>query len=182
VVAEAETFVDEVGASGLTISALAQRLGVAQPSLYKHLDGMDDLHRSISILAMRELGATLARAAAGRARDDAVSSMSIAYRDWATQHPGRYASIQHAPAAEDAEAQEAAAAIVGVCLDVLAGYDLQGDDAIDALRALRAGLHGFIVLEQQGGFGIPLDVERSFRRMVQAFARSFTNWATDERA
>ncbi|HJY03666.1 MAG TPA: TetR family transcriptional regulator, partial [Streptosporangiaceae bacterium] len=41
VVDEAEQMADEVGLSGLTLAALADRLGVRYPSLYKHVDGMD---------------------------------------------------------------------------------------------------------------------------------------------
>lgn len=55
-VAEAEAMVDEVGLQNLNASVLADRLGVRQPSLSKHIDGVDALRRSISIGAKRELG------------------------------------------------------------------------------------------------------------------------------
>ena len=45
---------------------------------------------------------------------------------------------------------------------------LVGDDEIDAIRTLRSGLHGFVALEAAGGFGLPLDVDRSFERLVDA--------------
>lgn len=178
VVAEAEAFADEVGLSQVTISALAVRLGVRQPSLYKHIDGMDALHRSISIRATNELTDVLARAAVGRARGDALTAMCTSYRRWAKQHPGRYAACQHAPIPGDAEDQAAASGLVGVCLDVLAGYGLAADDAIDALRALRAALHGFVTLETLGGFGLPVDIDRSYNRMVQAIINSLTQWTS----
>jgi hypothetical protein len=49
---------------------------------------------------------------------------------------------------------------------VLAGYGLEGDDAIHAARAVRAALHGFAMLESGGGFGIKLDLDESFARLV----------------
>ena len=55
-----------------------------------------------------------------------------------------------------------------ICADVLVAYDLGGDDAIDAIRALRSMLHGFVSLEAGGGFGLPVDIERSFGRLVGA--------------
>ena len=42
-----------------------------------------------------------------------------------------------------------------------------GDDALHAVRALRATVHGFATLEIAGGFGLPLDCDESFRRLVQ---------------
>jgi AcrR family transcriptional regulator len=166
VVVEAERIADEVGLSRLTLAALAESLGVRQPSLYKHIDGMDALQRSIAIRAKTELGEVLGRAAVGKAGDDAIRALSTAYRSWALEHPGRYSATVRAPQPGDTDDEAASAAVVGVVFDVLAGYDLHGVDAIDATRALRSTLHGFIALESSGGFGLPVDVDRSFERLV----------------
>ena len=159
--------VDALGLSRLTLTGLAERLGVRQPSLYKHIDSMDDLQRSISVRAKGDLADTLGRAAVGRSRGDAIVAMAAAYRTWATEHPGRYAAVQRAPVAGDIADEVASAAVVKVLADVLAGYDLRGDDAIDAIRAIRSALHGFITLEASGGFGLPVDINRSFDRLVK---------------
>jgi len=84
VVEEAELIADEDGLARLTLAAVAGRLGVRQPSLYKHIDGMDGLQRSIAVRAKKEMAAILARAAVGRSRGDAIVSMARAYRAWAS--------------------------------------------------------------------------------------------------
>lgn len=178
VVEEAERMVDEVGPAGLTLTALAERLGVRQPSLYKHVDGLDALHRSISVRAKRDLGERFARAAVGRSRGDAIVGISQVFRRWALAHPGRYVAAQKAPVAHDADDIAASNAIVQVCADVLAGYGLEGDDAIDAIRALRSALHGFVSLETTGGFGLPADIDRSFDRLVGALIDAMAAWST----
>ena len=167
-VLEAERIADEIGLSQLTLAALAQSLGVRQPSLYKHVDGMKGLQRSIAVRAKTELADTLGRAAVGRARGDAISAVADAYRQWAMAHPGRYAATVRAPVPGDVQDQAASAAAVKVVLEVLSGYHLHGDGAIDATRALRSALHGFVSLEAGGGFGLPVDIDRSFARLVQA--------------
>ena len=172
---EAEQMADEVGLSRLTLAALADRLGVRYPSLYKHVDGMDGLQRSIAVRAKNELAGTLARATVGRARGDAIASMSHAYRNWALQHPGRYAAAQRVPTPGDTEAEAADWASVEIIGDVLAGYDLQDDDAIDATRALRAALHGFVTLETT--FVHSASIDRSFDRLVQGLATALAGWA-----
>src|SRR4051812_23456632 len=90
VVAEAAEVADEVGYDRLTLAAVAQRFGVALPSLYKHVDGLPALHRSLATLATGELGEVMARAAVGRSGADALRAAAGAYRDWARAHPGRY--------------------------------------------------------------------------------------------
>jgi hypothetical protein len=58
---------------------------------------------------------------------------------------------------------------VDIAVVVLAGYGLQGNDALHATRGLRSLLHGFVALEAAGGFGLPLDRDESFARLVQVF-------------
>jgi len=168
---EADALADEIGVGELTLAAIASRLGVKQPSLYKHIAGHDALLCAMTARAKDELAAALARATVGRARDDAVVAMCHAYRGWAIRHPGRYELTVRAPLPDDAADQAASAAAVAVVSDVLAGYGLAGDDAIDAIRGLRAVVHGFIDLERRGGFGLPVDVDRSFERLIAAFTR-----------
>jgi catechol 2,3-dioxygenase-like lactoylglutathione lyase family enzyme len=67
----------------------------------------------------------------------------------------------------------ASEAVLGTVLAVLAERGLTGEDAIDATRALRAALHGFVALEAAGGFGMPQDVGRSFARLVAGLDRGF---------
>lgn len=179
VIEEAERIVDEVGLSSLTLAALAHRLKVRQPSLYKHISGMNGLQRSIALRAKRELASVLGQAAVGRARADAIVSMSHAYRAWALKHPGRYATTQRAPVPGDAEDEQASGAAVRVAVDVMAGYELHDDAAVDAIRALRSALHGFVTLEAGAGFGMPVDVDRSFDRMVAGLATAFASWSED---
>jgi AcrR family transcriptional regulator len=171
VIDEAQALSDEVGLDALTLAALAGRLGVRQPSLYKHVDGSDALRRALSVRAKQELADVLARAAIGRSGDQAIAALAGAYRTWAQTHPGRYQSTVAAPAPGDADDEAASLAVVSVLLDILAGYGLTGDDAIHATRAVRAALHGFVSIEAAGGFGMPIDVDESFARLVASITR-----------
>jgi AcrR family transcriptional regulator len=179
VVEEAEQLADEGGLSNLTLAALAQRVGVRQPSLYKHIDSMDGLHRSIAIRAKLQLAETQARATAGRARGDAIVSLARAYRDWARAHPGRYSAAQWVPPPHDAEAKAADLSSAEIVAAVLSGYGLKGDDAVDATRGLRAALHGFVSLEMSGSFMHPADIDRSFERLVQLLATALSSWSDE---
>jgi AcrR family transcriptional regulator len=181
VVTAAAELADEVGFDRLTLAALSGGLGVRLPSLYKHIDSLDGLRRDVAVLAVTELGAAIGAAAIGRAGSDALRSVAAAYRDYGRAHPGRYSATVRAPAADDADHTAAAETVLRIVLAVLAGYGLTGEDAIDATRALRAALHGFVTLETGGGFGMPVDVDRSFRRLVDGFDTALRGWADIDR-
>ena len=168
---------DEAGWDALSLAAVAERCGVRLPSLYKHVRSVDAVRLEVSALALRELGAAVTAAVVGRARGDAVQAMARAWREYARTHPGRYAATVTAPTGDHEGQAEAAAALLGVVEATLAGYGLTGDDAIDAARALRSALHGFVDLENHGGFGLPVDVDRSFDRLVSALERDLQTWA-----
>lgn len=176
VIGRAEELVDAHGLASLTLAEVASTLGIRQPSLYKHVAGLAEVLRELATRARLDLGAALARAAVGRSGDDAVRALAMAYRDWARAHPGRYEATVRAPHPDDAEGIRSSAAVVDVVLAVLAGYGLRGEAAIDATRALRAALHGFVSIELAHGFGLAQDVDRSFALMVDAMTRSLATW------
>jgi AcrR family transcriptional regulator len=176
VVAEAARVVDEVGPGSLTLAVLAQRFGVAQPSLYKHLRGLDDLHGRLATLAARELGAELRRAVTGLAGEQAVHASAVAYRRYAREHPGRYRYLLR-PRADDEEHARASAEVLEVLYAVLAGYGLvEEDDLVDGARLMRSTLHGFVSLDLEGGFAMSRSVDRSFDRLVGALHTALTAW------
>lgn len=176
VVAEAAAAADESGLQQLTLAAVAQRLGVALPSLYKHVTGLDGLHRELAILGMRELSNRLTKAAMGRSRRDALAAVAHAYRAFATERPGLYASTMRAPSPDDAEHTAVSQDALGVAIAVMRSYDIHGVDAVHAIRIYRSGLHGFVSQEASGAFGMPESVDESFRLMIDLLDRALTTW------
>ena len=182
VIAEAARLADEVGYDSLTLAGLAARLGVAVPSLYKHVDGLDAVRRGVAILALTELGDALTAALVEVPEPDGsarLRALADAYRTFATAHPGRYAASLRAAPADDAEHATASEVVLQAVFGVLSERGLSGGDAIDATRALRAALHGFVALEAAGGFGMPQDVRLSFERMVDGLDRGLGTGAPD---
>ncbi|GAX91699.1 TetR-like C-terminal domain-containing protein [Effusibacillus lacus] len=46
---------------------------------------------------------------------------------------------------------------------------IYGMEQLHATRGLRSILHGFALLEQSGGFGLPLDLDVSLRLLIDTF-------------
>jgi AcrR family transcriptional regulator len=160
---------DEVGFDGLTLARLAERLGIRTPTLYSHVDGLDDLRRRIAEFGARALGQRLGLAVAGLSGQDALTAVATAYRAYANEHPGTYTAVERGPAlgADPGEMQ----APVNAVIAALRGYGLTGDDEIHAVRVIRAALHGFLSLELNGGFALELDLDASFGRLVATLHR-----------
>ncbi|WP_454729770.1 TetR-like C-terminal domain-containing protein [Cellulosimicrobium protaetiae] len=174
VVGIAVDLVDAGGPTGfadLTLAKVAAQAGVATPSLYKHVGSLAALRREVAVVSVEDYTRALTDATVGLAGPDAVAALAHATRRYARAHPGRYAAVQVAPDPDDpADAALSAAAgrSVQVVGAVLRGFALPEDRTIDAIRSVRASLHGFVALELGGGFRLPDDLDRSFETHVAA--------------
>ena len=192
IAAEAEAIADEGGLDSVTLAAIALRLGVKMPSLYKHVEGLGAVREAVGERAFRELADVTMRATVGRSGADAVVALARAVREWAHAHPGRYAATvtaprglreraeavaQGEPAAASSEVAAAEAA-TEVAFGTLRGFGLEGDDLVDATRGLRALMHGYVTVEAAGGFEMPVDVDRSYDRLVDAFIRALPGYVS----
>jgi len=172
VVDSAASLLQTGGTEALTLHSLAKALGVQTPSLYNHVDGMPGLLRELRRLNARQLESRLVDAALGRSASDAMLHLAHAYRGYIKEYPDLYTLTLRASgndAQPDAELTALEARTVQVVLAVLSSFGLQGEDALHATRGLRSLVHGFTTLEVAGGFGLPLDCDESFRRLVEMF-------------
>src|ERR1700758_2523523 len=165
------TFLDREGWDSLTINALATQLGTKGPSLYNHVDSLEDLRGAVRIRVIDDIITMLNRVGQGRTRDDAVLVMAGAYRSYAHHHPGRYSAFTRMPLAggDDPEFTAVARAAAEPVIAVLASYGLDGEDAFYAALEYWAALHGFVMLEMTGVMD-GIDVDAVFSDMVLRLA------------
>ena len=160
---------DANGLDQLTLTQVAESLRIRLPSVYNHVSGLTGLRRDLAMLGGQQILARINREAIGKSVDEAVMDVSKAFRTYATEHPGLYQAAEHAPAEGDKEAQQLAGEIVGVVLAVLRPLKLGETEAIHAVRGLRSIIHGFVMLERDGGFGMPVDHEESYEFLVKTY-------------
>jgi AcrR family transcriptional regulator len=168
VIAEAVRQVDQHGWYQLSMGDLATRLKIKTPSLYNHVDGMNGLRRMLALRAAQLLDDALVRVTIGKSGDAAVLAMAQAHRSFLKAHPGLAEATVAAPPKKDREWNAATDKVVHTCVTVLQGYGLELDDALHALRGIRSAVHGFALMERNGGFGLPIDVDRSFEWMIRS--------------
>jgi AcrR family transcriptional regulator len=170
IVEGALTFLDREGWDSLTINALATQLGTKGPSLYNHVDSLEDLRRAVRIRVIDDIITMLNRVGEGRSRDDAVLVMAGAYRSYAHHHPGRYSAFTRMPlGGDDPEYTAATRGAAGPVIAVLASYGLDGEEAFYAALEFWSALHGFVLLEMTGVMD-EIDTDGVFTDMVLRLA------------
>jgi AcrR family transcriptional regulator len=164
------TFLDREGWDSLTINALATQLGTKGPSLYNHVDSLEDLRRAVRIRVIDDIIMMLNRVGEGRARDDAVLVMAGAYRSYAHHHPGRYSAFTRMPlGGDDPEYTAATRSAAAPVIAVLSSYGLDGNEAFYAALEFWSALHGFVLLEMTGVMD-DIDTDALFSDMVLRLA------------
>lgn len=170
VVHAAAALVNAEGLDALSITRLATTLGVRAPSIYNHVGGLPDLRRELALSGYRDLAQRLGEAALGLTGPDALLAIAGAYRAFIKECPGVYAAGLRASANQDqldGDLVREEERLLHIVVRIIQSFGLSGDDAIHAARGLRSLVHGFATLEIAGGFGLPLDLDESFQRLVQ---------------
>lgn len=166
IVAVAAEIADAEGLPNLTMTRVAARLGVSPQTLYRRVEGYDDLLRGLALRRHEMLAQKLGDAAVGRSGRDAVTAVSHAWREMARDHPGIGAAADRCPCSGDPEIQAAVERIHSVLGNSLRAYDLSHDDETYVVRALCSTLHGFSHLESGDGHPLPHHPDETFERLI----------------
>jgi AcrR family transcriptional regulator len=155
----------------VTLTALAEALNVKVPSLYNHVKNYDDLQLGMAVYGGHLLIGRLRTATQGKVGPEAILALAHANRAFANDQPGLYPLLITAPDPDDEQRTAVAQEILQLFLLILASCGLTGDDALHAIRGIRAVVHGFITLETTEGFKMPLDPNKSFDLAVKTFLK-----------
>ncbi|MFC4500850.1 MULTISPECIES: TetR/AcrR family transcriptional regulator [Streptomyces] len=154
------------GASALSLNAIAKKMGVSGPALYRYFASRDELITELIRDAYRSLADTF-RAASEPGPD--LAALAHALRGWALADPHRYFLVYgtpipgyHAPDDTTGIAKE----IMGSLLDAL-----PGSDTPPLARAVPfwTRLHGVLSLELAGHFsGMDVDPDQLFEAELKS--------------
>ena len=166
VVGEAAAVVDTDGRDELSLGRLADGLGVQPSALYNHVDGIDGLRHELAVHATEHLAARLRDALVARSGRDALTALAHAYREFAHEHPGQFASTLLPPTESVDALAEAQARIVDLFVTVMHSLGIEGDDAVHAARLSRSAIHGFVSLEAIDAMTRPIDRSESYEQLI----------------
>jgi AcrR family transcriptional regulator len=157
IVAVARSLLEADGPDALTMRAIAERLGIRAPSLYKHLPDKRAVEAALISEAFEEL-ATVFEAAGS------LTELARAYRDYARAHPHLYRLMTERPLPRERLAPGAEERAAQPIVDAL-------DGDRDAARALWAFAHGMTILELNARFPPDADLDAAWERGLAGFRR-----------
>lgn len=166
---------DAEGIANVTLKALAEKLGVKPPSLYKHINGLEELNKALMLYGWKSLEKKVTRAAVGKSKEDAIRAIFYAYRDYVKEHPGVFEAMQWYNMYQSEENLQATEEIVAVLFQVLSAYDLQEEQKVHIVRMFRVFLQGFLMVEIHGGFGNPASITESFDFSLEILLNGIDN-------
>lgn len=173
IVAAGRALLEEGGLDAVTMQAVADRVGVRAPSLYKRLDDRPALIAAIAGDVLEELGRALHPAFEAADPANAVRILADRYRAFAHGSPGAYQLLFTRllrAARPTAEANARASADLLVLAERLVGRER----ALEAARLLTAFVHGFVSMELAGAFRLGGDVDAAFRFAVETLIAGLT--------
>jgi AcrR family transcriptional regulator len=156
------------------LAEVADRVGVRTQSLYAHVDGADGLRRALALRGLAALTERLTDAAIGRAGEDAIEAIILAWVRFAAEHPGLYAASLRPPG-DDPDLIDAIAAATRPLNLVFRSYGLDHDTAGHWFRLIFSTVHGFSVLRADGLLTVLGDPDDTVRHAIGVFTRSLAS-------
>lgn len=161
ILAAARAILEEDGLDALTMQAVAARVGVRAPSLYKRVADRAALVKAVADEVTEELRRTLEPDAEGGDPGGQVRVIAHRFRTFVRRHPRGYALL-FAPLPPDEAPDAAALAAVGRPIVEVMRRMTGEDGALEAARTVVAWAHGFVTLELAGGFRLGGDVDAAY--------------------
>lgn len=150
VVTAARVILEEAGPTGLTMQAVAERVGVRAPSLYKRFRDRDALLAAVAHVAIDELAERF------EAQGSDLAGLATTYRAFAHEHPESFRLV-FTPAAPQDALERSSVPVVRATAAV-AGEE----HALEAARLFTAWATGFLQMELAGAFRLGGDVDAAF--------------------
>ncbi len=169
----------EAGASALSLKAIAARMGMTAPALYRYFASRDDLLTELILSAFLDLAETVEAAAAGTDEPTSqIRAIAAVIRRWAVAAPQRYLLLYGTPVpgyAAPAEATDLARRIFAPLQSAFAARLGTGSRAkrqrqgFDLTVRLWTRMQGVLSLELAGHFDtMPVDAEALFAHEVES--------------
>lgn len=155
VIQAAANLADEGGLSSVSLKAVAEKLEIRTPSLYNHIENLEELLRTVAHEGMREMNERMTMAALGKSGDAAIRAVGAAYLDYVIEHPGIYETIQWASWHETEETEEIFGKYTTLLKTLLLSSNIKQKHVDEALNLLTGILHGYTTLQLKYAFAKP---------------------------
>ncbi len=173
IVAAGRELLEAGGLGAVTMQAVAARVGVRAPSLYKRFPNRGALIAAIASATLDELGQRLAPLGSEPDAAAGLRELAVVYRAFAWANPRAFELLSmNLPTDWRASVEVTARATAPVL--ILAERLVGRDRALEAARLITAFANGFIAMELAGAFRLGGDVDEAYRYGVDVLVDALT--------
>ncbi|AOY74669.1 TetR/AcrR family transcriptional regulator [Clostridium formicaceticum] len=155
VIQAASDIADEKGLNNLSLKVLAEKLNIRTPSLYNHIDCLDDLLRAVAHNGMRQMNEQMKQAAIGKSGTVAIKAVSVEYLNYMIEHSGVYEIIQWATWHGTEETASIFDDYLSLLITLIKSCDFSSTYTNEILNMLTGIIHGYTTLQLRYAFSNP---------------------------
>lgn len=155
VIQTASEIADEMGLNNLSLKIVAKKLDIKTPSLYNHIDSLDDLLRAVAHNGMRKMNDLMKQAAIGTTGTAAIKAISVEYLNYMIEHPGVYETIQWASWHTTDETTAIFDDYLSLLTILIKSCHFNPTQTDDILNMLTGIIHGYTTLQLRYAFSNP---------------------------
>jgi AcrR family transcriptional regulator len=149
-ISAAMELLEESGETALSLRAVARRAGVSPAAPYRHYADREALVSAIAAVGYRELAERLGAAHPAPATPDQLTSVAVAYVQFALERPALFRIMFGEPCDRDNDERAAATAAVMLYLREIVGRVFPEADSDAMATAIWALVHGLAFLHLDG--------------------------------
>lgn len=160
VIQVASDIADKNGLNNVLLKTVAEKLNIRTPSLYNHIDSLDELLRSVAHKGMKAMNEKMTQVAIGNFGDAAVKAVGIEYLNYMIEHPGIYEAIQWATWHGSEKTGEIFGNYISLLTALIRSCNFKADSTNEILNLLTGILHGYTTLQLRYAFTNPDEVRK----------------------
>lgn len=166
IVLKALDIIDELGTNSLTLNEVARQLKIKPPSLYKHIDNIEELKSDIYSYINNQLVDFITSGIDEECKNP-ILSYCLLCRDYAHLFPNRYLFMSNFIVKRKSDFPDSMVVLRDYVAMLLKEKNKLSEKEIRfRARALRSITHGFIMFELCGGWTEIVDIEDSFNKSI----------------
>lgn len=156
IIQAASDIADEKGLNNLSLKIVAEKLNIKTPSLYNHIDCLDDLLRAVAHNGMWQMNERMKQAAIGTIGAAAIKAVSVEYLNYMLEHPGVYETIQWATWHGTDETAAIFDDYLSLLITLIKSCNFNQAKTNEILNMLTGIIHGYTTLQLRYAFSNPV--------------------------
>lgn len=162
IVETAAALSNKVGFENLSLKMIAEALEIKSPSLYNHINSLDDVKEKLMIFGWKQMERDIIDAAFGVSGYEALRCMCYAFYDYAINHKGVFNAMLWYNKYENDISDKTTSRIYHLLFKIMSSLNISEENINHIIRTLRGFLEGFTLLVNNNSFGNPISIKESF--------------------